>query len=373
MRIPTAIKRRLLTGLSGTSPGGNPRRYSLCIFKLDSIGDFILALGAIRKLTEAVGEAETAFVINPAVASIAESEFPQATRICVPPFGASFFRQVIPAWWRYKKLLSAFHFDHLVCLRHHYSDYQELVLSWIAAKQTWHARPCVPLPPPSQFRTMPPRHMTNLASKKDTLVCNELESHAAVLRAFLGEEVSSGDLMPSFKTVSPRAGSAVILSPFGSKQIRDFPMNHLFAALHEVNARLPDATIQLTGSAGDFPRLALLFRTLRNSGVSNLEQPKQPSSLLDFIRAIGDARLVLTVETSTAHIAAALDKPTVALLGGGHFGEFAPWNKSARQLWLYNPLPCYGCDWDCIFTETRCLTEIPLRNVSRAVASALSR
>jgi ADP-heptose:LPS heptosyltransferase len=95
-----------------------------------------------------------------------------------------------------------------------------------------------------------------------------------------------------------------------------------------------------------------------------------PKSLVEFAQRVADAKAVLTVETSTAHLAAALDKPAVILIGGGHFGLLGPWQRSSKQRWLTNQLPCFGCDWRCIYPEIRCLSEIPPSAVARALLDA---
>jgi ADP-heptose:LPS heptosyltransferase len=90
--------------------------------------------------------------------------------------------------------------------------------------------------------------------------------------------------------------------------------------------------------------------------------------VVEFAEAVGRAELVLTVETATAHLAAALDRPAIVLIGGGHFGQFGPWRRSARQVWLTHPMDCFGCNWRCIHPEPYCLTRISSDAVRDAIA-----
>jgi len=94
---------------------------------------------------------------------------------------------------------------------------------------------------------------------------------------------------------------------------------------------------------------------------------------VEFAEAISQAELVLTVETSTAHIATALDRPTIVLNGGGHYGQFAPWRRSARQIWLTHRLDCFGCGWRCPYPAPYCLTRIAAEQVGAAIRAVLGR
>jgi ADP-heptose:LPS heptosyltransferase len=86
---------------------------------------------------------------------------------------------------------------------------------------------------------------------------------------------------------------------------------------------------------------------------------------------ISSARLVFSMESGPAHLATALDKPGVFILGGGHYGVFAPWGNPKRQHWIHEPLICYHCNWKCKFDEAKCVTEIPPSRIVTAMNSLL--
>jgi ADP-heptose:LPS heptosyltransferase len=81
-------------------------------------------------------------------------------------------------------------------------------------------------------------------------------------------------------------------------------------------------------------------------------------TLSELAGAVGAATLVLAVDTFATHLAVASDVPTVCLIGGGQFGDFGPWQRSPRQRWISNPLPCFGCNWQCTRTRVECLQDI---------------
>jgi heptosyltransferase II len=91
------------------------------------------------------------------------------------------------------------------------------------------------------------------------------------------------------------------------------------------------------------------------------------TSLRDHLALVSLAAVVLTMDSSTAHIAGALERPAVVILGGGHPGFFGPWGNPERFRWLRNPLPCYGCNWTCVMERPLCIEDIPPAEIARHV------
>jgi ADP-heptose:LPS heptosyltransferase len=97
-----------------------------------------------------------------------------------------------------------------------------------------------------------------------------------------------------------------------------------------------------------------------------------PTSVAELAEAVARAELVLTAESAAAHLAAAFDRPALVVIGGGHYGQFGPWRRSARQVWITNTLECFGCDWRCVHPAPYCLTRIGVDAVRAGVAQALA-
>lgn len=70
------------------------------------------------------------------------------------------------------------------------------------------------------------------------------------------------------------------------------------------------------------------------------------------------------VDTAHAHIATALGIPNLAILGGGHFGRFYPYDRT--QTAIINALDCYQCNWVCKFDKPHCLTDIQAEDIASA-------
>ena len=76
-------------------------------------------------------------------------------------------------------------------------------------------------------------------------------------------------------------------------------------------------------------------------------------------------------DTGAMHLAAALDRAIVAVFGGGTWPRFQP---AARQaISLVNPLPCFGCGWDCPFGDAPCVQAVGQPEVQGALGDALDR
>ena len=357
----------------GRAAGEPHRHYSAVVLKLDRLGDFVLALSAIRLVLEKFGEERCALVIGPDLAGLARQEFPRATVILLPPFARH--KRAWPGWWRARAALSAVSCDHLVCLRHQRWDYHELALGWIRAGQV-HA-----LDDPQagawvrQRRHGPhPRRQPWREAAVSPGLCRELELHRQTLAGVLGTEPAPGAIVPRLRG-APSAGAGVagrhaVVAPLASDPLRRIPPG-LLGKLAQGGAWPGIDRILVVGSADQGPRLRDYVEELAiRPEVAGVVVT--PATLPDFAALLQGAAWVLTAETAAAHLAAALDRPAVVLLGGGHIGQFGPWSRSGRQRWLTHPLPCFGCAWQCPHPEPWCLTRITSAEVAAALADVVA-
>jgi len=121
-----------------------------------------------------------------------------------------------------------------------------------------------------------------------------------------------------------------------------------FLALITLILQHSKAPVSIAGSADEKETANYLVEKLPAGAVNNLTGK---TSLNQLIELIGNAVLVISNETSAVHIAAAVKTPSVCVLGGGHFGRFAPYPISieASPVCLYEKMDCYNCNWNCIY------------------------
>ena len=368
------IRRWLTRHLAGPSRVPAEENFAAVVVKLDRLGDFVLALAAIRRVFEHFGSARCMLVVSPVAAEFAALQFPDIKRIVVP-YGLGHFRSIFAAIG-FRRLLGRFSANQVICLRHQRWDYDELLLSWIKTSRavrtidgyTRRLRPDLRFYECDLPGGFVPAAETQVTRQDGSRLGRELELHRQVLSIALGRELDGGEILPEI--IARNEGEGVIVSPFGSEAIRDFPLPLLQVALKAIRARAgKDLKITLVGQAHQRGKILALARKLEFAGDVSV---KLELSMSEYIDAICSAGVVLSADTATAHVATASNRRTIVALGGGHYGQFAPWSRSFRQRWLTKPVPCFGCNWECVHPQPYCLTEIEPEAMLQAVEGVLS-
>ena len=82
---------------------------------------------------------------------------------------------------------------------------------------------------------------------------------------------------------------------------------------------------------------------------------------------LADAKMFVGNDTGPMHIAAAVKTPVVAIFGGGTWPRFQP--RGDRSTAIAGTMPCFGCGWDCIFTDAPCMSLVAVQDVQKAIVS----
>lgn len=85
---------------------------------------------------------------------------------------------------------------------------------------------------------------------------------------------------------------------------------------------------------------------------------------------LGAAKLYVGHDTGAMHLAAAVGRPVVGIFGGGHWPRFRP--VGPRTVSVVQPLPCFGCNWDCRFGDAPCVKTIDTADVIQGIERALA-
>ena len=93
-------------------------------------------------------------------------------------------------------------------------------------------------------------------------------------------------------------------------------------------------------------------------------------TLPELAALISGARIFLGNDTGAMHLACALDVPVVAVFGGGTWPRFTPAGR--RTASVVQPLPCFGCGWDCAFGDAPCISAITVEPVVAAADFVLA-
>ncbi len=331
----------------------------VAIFKPDRLGDFVLAIGAIRRIVNSIGAHRCVLLISRFAREIAAREFPAVEAVEVPYL----------AWrlWETRRGLRGLidlpvfrtGVDRLICLRHHRFPHEDLVCAAIPTRMSVGSRHTrLGEPPGELIRRRLEFDQCVAAPLAFAGQCEELHRHASVVSALLGEPVSLDEILPVMGPQRPQPSEPwITVSPFGSAAIRDLPETLLVTAAVEAARR--GLGLRLASPPGEEARFnALAGRLQAAAPVAVLVTVQATPRLADLIGLLRTSCLVITTETATAHLATALDCPTIAVVGGGHYGLFSPWHRSSRQRWLTHRVPCFACNWKCHLPRPVCITEI---------------
>jgi len=130
-----------------------------------------------------------------------------------------------------------------------------------------------------------------------------------------------------------------------------------------LNEKLRPQWVLIGGAGENIPQA--LQDVLPPEATRNLVGKTTLDALAD---EIAEADAYLGVDTGPAHLALALEKPTVVALGGGDYGRFFPYGK-ARV--VTQRMDCFQCHWECKYERALCLHDIPPTAVVREVQGAL--
>jgi glycosyltransferase involved in cell wall biosynthesis/ADP-heptose:LPS heptosyltransferase/SAM-dependent methyltransferase len=198
----------------------------------------------------------------------------------------------------------------------------------------------------------------------------ELERHAGFLRG-LGIETSN--LKPVvwnlpadealaeafFKQQELDPAQTIAVFPGAQFQMRVY--HHYANALKN----LEGFRFLIFGDATQNPLAENLERQLPSRTVSVCGR----TTLGETVALLRRCRLYVGAESAGAHIACAVGVPNVVVLGGGHFGRFMPYSPLTTAVVL--PLDCFGCNWQCPYDRTRCITNLAPDVVAAAITAAL--
>ena len=92
---------------------------------------------------------------------------------------------------------------------------------------------------------------------------------------------------------------------------------------------------------------------------------EEATDLETLIGLAASSRGYIGRDTGPMHLAAALDRPVLALFGGGGWPRFVPAARVGVAITL--DVPCKGCAFSCRYSTSFCIKEIPVAAVTTAI------
>lgn len=166
----------------------------------------------------------------------------------------------------------------------------------------------------------------------------------------------------------------LIIFPGAGVLKRAWPASYFLELIKLINSKTTQ-TIYLAGGPSEIAIGNYLEQNLPPQTVINLINKTSLTGLIDMI---GNADLVISNETSAIHIASATQTKSVCILGGGHFGRFAPYPQhiAFKPVCVYYKMDCYYCNWNCKFITAAdepfpCIGNVTIQNVWQEVQNVL--
>ena len=328
---------------------------AITIVKRDNIGDFILAKPFLDAACAAWPEKEITLICFPQVEPLANLFYPRWKTRVIDDKNAYRGISFLPS--KLKRELARWPVaDCLISLRAYRYPREITFDSWIPARAK------IALRNQCYVRLLPDElaydEIIESTAPVTPEISREILNHQALATHCFGTSVPLPSL-PSFSSLSslpPLPAAYIVVSPFGSAPIRDYPIPALAEALKAIHAKhkLP---LVITSVEKDTARAETL-RALCGSATQTISLAGK-LTLPQFLALIQKSAAVISMETATAHAAVASGIPAVVFLGGGHYGLFAPWGDPAKVRWLHQRMDCYDCQWNCRYDHARCIHEIP--------------
>ena len=142
--------------------------------------------------------------------------------------------------------------------------------------------------------------------------------------------------------------SFYILSLGANKKYREWPYKYYAKIAQKIHKKTGWLGL-ICGAENEFD----LGEHLKKLCDAPLQNYTGQTTLSELTCLLAKSQILISNETGTAHIANAVGTPTVCILGGGHFGRFVPYPELSGKInnlkVVFHKMPCYGCDWKCVY------------------------
>jgi ADP-heptose:LPS heptosyltransferase len=194
----------------------------------------------------------------------------------------------------------------------------------------------------------------------------------------------TGHLPTTFHFQPPEGGitgTNLVVALGAGARGRVWPIDKLASLVAHVSRAYPSVRIVVAGTKAD---MVAAHRLEKLSGV-RFESRVGSTSLRQFVEIVARSDLVICNESAAYHIAKAYGRKVLCMLGGGHYGTFAPYpesplgretsSESFKDLSLQ--LSCFGCNWRCVYARSKsgaykCVAEITSESAIAAVDALLA-
>ena len=220
-------------------------------------------------------------------------------------------------------------------------------LAWVTgAPNTYVSYPYINEPTRSEFTY----YLSQTTDVIDTGLypIHELDRHAAFVSHYAFEPVQAIPPVLNWRDQAPEISDGspyVVLNPGSNEYGRRWPLEDYITLSKWLVTRGVRAVF--VGKADEKAKADLIVDAAIDANIIDMTGKTDLPGLMDILKF---ATLVVSNDTGPMHLAIGLSVPTVAVIGGGHFGSFAPYPEQATPdnvRFVYERMDCYHCFWRC--------------------------
>jgi ADP-heptose:LPS heptosyltransferase len=143
----------------------------------------------------------------------------------------------------------------------------------------------------------------------------------------------------------------IIVNPLSERPEKDWPLNYYYELTKLLSQN--NFVILFQGTEVQKKNInSLIINSQKNINIAGRHIISQSAALIQL------ADLFIGNDSGFTHIAKALGKPLIGIIGCGSHGIFFPYNEKENQLMLYKDVECKGCEWRCIHEKRICIEDI---------------
>jgi len=171
----------------------------------------------------------------------------------------------------------------------------------------------------------------------------------------------------NIKNIQPKF-KKIIIAPISDGSLRNWPMESFKELCRRVISE-NDVIIYLIGTKDQRSTLNSIAEIDKNK-IKNLAGNY---SILESAAILNESSLFIGNDSGFTHIAKALGKKFIGIIGGGCYGLFFPYNQTNQERLFYYQLDCFGCEWRCHLDEPYCVTNVTVSEVYTNVLKLLDQ
>jgi ADP-heptose:LPS heptosyltransferase len=204
----------------------------------------------------------------------------------------------------------------------------------------------------------------------------EYEKQAAILSYIIGKEIINEvryflDAETIFRMTEligkiqrSNHNKIIVINPLSDLEAKNWPSRNYHNLISHVQG--DDYLLIFLGTRKQRKKIEAMIGNFQNivNLAGDLSIPE--SAALIYL-----ADLYIGNDSGFTHIAKALNKPLIAIIGCGSYNSFFPYLKKENEFLLYHDVECKGCHWRCIHERRYCLEEITPTQVYHLVRKFL--